>query len=74
VYILPIYRARLEDTTVTSEDELVTAINNAGGNAHKLDSLEKIKSFVESLEDKKTVVLNIGAGNAFEALDTVSFV
>jgi UDP-N-acetylmuramate--alanine ligase len=73
VYILPIYRARLEDTTVTSEDALVSAINDLGGHAQKLHTLGDIKNVIESIEDKNTVVLNIGAGNAFEVVDTVQF-
>lgn len=74
VYVLPIYRARLEDTSVTSEEELVSAITAAGGKADRLDSLSDISEFVESLTDTKTIVVNMGAGDAFAELDKVRFV
>ena len=74
VYVLPIYRARLEDTSVTSEEELVSAITAAGGTADRLESLSDIPEFVESLTDTKTIVVNMGAGDAFAQLDKVRFV
>ncbi len=74
VYVLPIYRARLEDTSVTSEEELVSAITAVGGTADRLESLSDIPEFVESLTDTKTIVVNMGAGDAFAQLDKVRFV
>lgn len=74
VYVLPIYRARLEDTSVTNEEELVNAITAAGGKADRLESLSDIPEFVESLTGTKTIVVNMGAGDAFAELDKVRFV
>ncbi|MEN9552021.1 MAG: UDP-N-acetylmuramate--L-alanine ligase, UDP-N-acetylmuramate--alanine ligase [Candidatus Parcubacteria bacterium] len=74
VYILPIYKARLEDDTVINQDIVVEAINTKGGNAKKLDSLSLIASFVNSYTREKTVIVNMGAGNAFEEINKIDFV
>jgi hypothetical protein len=42
VYILPIYKARLEDTVGINEDIVVDAINSRGGHAKKLATLSDI--------------------------------
>lgn len=73
VCILPIYKARLEDISGVDEDMLVEAINQRGGNAKRLLNLTDIPSYVESLEDSKTVVVNMGAGNAFEEINKIKF-
>lgn len=72
VHLLPIYRARLEDTSIINEDIVVTAINQAGGNAKRLESLSDIPAYVESVPDPSTVIVNMGAGNAFEELNKVT--
>lgn len=72
VRVLPIYKARLEDTTVTSEQELVDAINAAGGNAQRIESLADIPAFIDGLTDSKTIVVNMGAGDAFAELNKVT--
>jgi UDP-N-acetylmuramate--alanine ligase len=74
VYILPIYRARSEDTTVVSEQMLIDAINKRGGNAYALESLGDIPATIESIQDENSVIVNMGAGNAFEELSKVTFV
>lgn len=72
VYVLPIYRAREEDTTVIDEETLISAINKAGGHAFKLHSLADIPACIESIASPHSVILNIGAGNAFEELNKVT--
>ncbi len=72
VYILPIYRARLEDTSIINENIVVNAINQARGNAKKLESLGDIPATIESVTESKTVIVNMGAGNAFEELKKVT--
>jgi UDP-N-acetylmuramate--alanine ligase len=72
VYVLPIYKARLEDTTVIDEERVVDAICQSGGNAKRLHSLSDIPAFVESVTSPSTVIINMGAGNAFEQLDTLT--
>lgn len=74
VYILPIYRARLEDTSVINEDVVVDAINTKGGNAKKLLTLGDIPLYIESVTGTDTVIINMGAGNAFEQLNTITLV
>jgi UDP-N-acetylmuramate--alanine ligase len=71
VYILPIYRARQEDTTVVNEKELLDAIVSKGGSA-SLCSLGEIKEKVESWQDTSYVIVNMGAGNAFEEINKCS--
>jgi UDP-N-acetylmuramate--alanine ligase len=72
VHILPIYRARLEDTSIINEDSVVMAINQAGGNAKKFESLADIPAYIESVSYPSTVIVNMGAGNAFEELHKVT--
>lgn len=72
VHLLPIYRARLEDTSIINEDVVITAINQAGGNAKRLLSLADIPACVESITDPMSVIVNMGAGNAFEELSKVT--
>lgn len=72
LYILPIYRARLEDTSIINEDIVVDAINQKGGNAKRLESLGDIAACIESITEPNTVIVNMGAGNAFEELKKVT--
>ena len=72
VYILPIYRARLEDTSIINEDIVVNAINQVGGNAKKLGTLSDIPACIESINDPHAVIVNMGAGNAFEEINKVT--
>jgi UDP-N-acetylmuramate--alanine ligase len=74
VYILPIYKARIEDTSVINEDIVVDAINQAGGNAKKLASLSDIPACIESMSATHTVIINMGAGDAFKELSKVTLV
>ncbi len=74
VCVLPIYKARLEDTSIINEDIVVKAINDKGGNAKKLESLSDIPAYIESVTDSHTVIVNMGAGNAFEELHKVTLV
>lgn len=74
VFILPIYRARLEDTTITNENEVVEAVIAAGGDAKKLESLADIPACVESVLDSRSVIINMGAGNAYEELKKITLI
>lgn len=74
VYILPIYRARLEDTSIINEDAVIDAINAAGGNAKRLESLSDMPACIEGVKDDHSVIINMGAGNAFEELGKVTLV
>lgn len=74
VIILPIYKARAEDTSVINEDIVVDAINQAGGHATRMGTLAEIPARVESFMSGSTVVLNMGAGNAFEEINKITFV
>lgn len=74
VFVLPIYRARLEDTTIINEDILVEAINKNKGNAKFLSSLSDIPACVESIDSSHKVIINMGAGNAYEELSKVTLV
>jgi UDP-N-acetylmuramate--alanine ligase len=74
VIILPIYKARAEDTSVINEDIVVDAINQAGGHATRMETLAEIPARVESFMSGSTVVLNMGAGNAFEEINKITFV
>lgn len=73
VYILPIYKAREEDTSVINEDSVVDAINQAHGHAVRMHSLADIPAYIESLTNKRSVVVNMGAGDAFDELNKVTF-
>jgi UDP-N-acetylmuramate--alanine ligase len=72
VYILPIYKARLEDTVGINEDIVVDAINSRGGHAKKLATLSDIPACIESVDNPRAVIVNMGAGNAFEELHKVT--
>ncbi len=74
VYILPIYKARQEDDTIINEDVVVDAINQAGGSARRLASLADIPACVESVTNMHTVIVNMGAGDAFREINKVTFV
>ncbi len=74
VYILPIYKARLEDDTVINQDIVIEAINTKGGNAKKLDSLSDVAPLVRAYARDKSVIINMGAGNAFEEINTIDFI
>lgn len=72
VYILPIYKARSEDTSVINEATVVDAINHAGGNAKSLASLSDLPASMESYTDSNIVLVNMGAGNAFEEISKIT--
>jgi UDP-N-acetylmuramate--alanine ligase len=74
LYVLPIYRARLEDTSIISETEVISLINEAGGNAKLLSSLSLIPATIESMTNAKTVIVNMGAGDAYQQLSNITLV
>lgn len=74
VYVLPIYKARVEDTTGINEQMVVDAINLAGGNAHVCASLEDVSGIIEAYHQEHGVIVNMGAGNAFEEVNKVAFI
>lgn len=73
VYILPIYKARFEDDTVINQDIVVSAINAAGGNAKKVGALSGVVSLVDSFTQKNTIIVNMGAGDAFKEINKIDF-
>lgn len=73
VLILPIYKARAEDDTVINVDIVVEAINRSGGNARKLVSVHEVSTFISTYDKEKSLIVNMGAGNAFEELNKVHF-
>lgn len=74
VNILPIYRARLEDTSVINEQIVADEINKSGGNASIVSSLADIPKRINDIQDTKIIVVNMGAGNAFEELNKITFI
>ncbi len=74
VFILPIYKARAEDTTIIHEDIVVDSINQAGGHARRVESLTEIPATIESITNMKSVIVNMGAGDAFQEINKITFV
>ena len=72
VYVLPIFRARLEDTSVINETTVIEAINRKGGNAKGLSSLSLLPATIESITDPKAVLVNMGAGDAYKELKNIT--
>jgi UDP-N-acetylmuramate--alanine ligase len=71
VYILPIYRAREEGATGVSEQDLAYAITEAGGNA-AVCTFDAMKQNIVDCNDTNAVIINMGAGNAFEILNHIT--
>jgi UDP-N-acetylmuramate--alanine ligase len=71
VSMMPIYKARLEtDLSVTSEN-VRDLIIKKGGHAESLVSIKDMPARIMEITDPKTIVLNIGAGDAFAELNTL---
>ncbi len=73
VYVMPIYASREKEDVTISSNMLVQEIQNLGGHA-ELCVKEEMSHTIESITDQKSIVLNIGAGDAYLELDKVSYV
>lgn len=63
VHILPIYSAGEEPVPYIDSEIMVKNINDNGGNAHYLPSLESMKEALNTPGKKKKVFLTLGAGS-----------
>ena len=73
VYVMPIYASREKEDTTISSDILIAKINSLGGHAELIQK-EEIKNKIESVDSDKSIVLNIGAGDAYAELNKINFV
>jgi UDP-N-acetylmuramate--alanine ligase len=73
VFVLPIYAAREADDASISSGKLVEKINELGGHATLLpkDSMSEV---IESIQNNKSVVVNMGAGDAYMELNKVQYI
>lgn len=71
VSLMPIYKARLETDLSVSSEDLRDSIIKKGGHAETLASINDLPNSVLSIKDSNTVVLNIGAGDAFAELNKI---
>jgi UDP-N-acetylmuramate--alanine ligase len=72
VSMMPIYKARLETDLSVSSEDVRDAVIQAGGNAESLAATSDMSARIMEITDKNTVVVNIGAGNAFAELDKLT--
>lgn len=72
VYCMPIYAAREALDETISSDTLVNAIRSRGGSAELLMSKDMMPSVIDSLDEKQSIAVNIGAGDAYVELDKLS--
>ncbi len=73
VSMMPIYKARLETDLSISSDDVKDLIIKKGGRAESLSSIAEMPAKIQAITDPKTIVLNIGAGDAFAELDKITF-
>ncbi|MEI6810446.1 MAG: Mur ligase domain-containing protein [Candidatus Nomurabacteria bacterium] len=71
VSLMPIYKARLETDLSVSSEDLRDSIIKKGGHAETLVSVTDLPESVMSIVDSNTIVLNIGAGDAFAELNKI---
>ncbi|MFA5132398.1 MAG: Mur ligase domain-containing protein [Candidatus Paceibacterota bacterium] len=71
VSLMPIYKARLETDTSVSSEDLRDLIILKGGQAESLPSIADMPSHIIAITDAKTVVVNVGAGDAFAGLNAI---
>ncbi len=74
VTLMPIYKARLESDLSVSSEDVRDLIIQKGGQAESLSSIKDMPARILSITDPKTIVINIGAGDAFAELDTLTLV
>lgn len=74
VYLMPIYAAREVDDGAVTSNMLVDKINSLGGHAELLDTTLAMAPTIEALTGDKTVVVNIGAGDAYAELNKLFFI
>lgn len=73
VSLMPIYKARLETDLSVSSEDLRDSIIKKGGHAETLSSIADMPNRIMSITESNTIVLNIGAGDAFAELNKLSF-
>lgn len=74
VYLMPIYKARLENDLSISSLDIKDSIIKKGGKAEVLNSISDMPEVINNIKDFNIVVLNVGAGDAFAELDKINFV
>lgn len=72
VSLMPIYKARLETDLSVSSEDLRDSIIKKGGQAESLSSISDMPDRIIAITDQNTIVLNIGAGDAFAELNKLS--
>jgi len=72
VSLMPIYKARLETDLSVSSDDLRDLVIQKGGDAESLASIADMPKRIMEITDENTVVLNIGAGDAFAELNRLT--
>ncbi len=73
VTLMPIYKARLETDLSISSEDLRDLVIKKGGHAESLSSIKDMPARIMEITDVNTIVLNIGAGDAFAELDRLNF-
>ncbi len=71
VSLMPIYKARLETDLSVSSLDLRDSIIEKGGHAETLSSITDMPSKIMDITESNTIVLNIGAGDAFAELNKI---
>ncbi len=74
VSLMPIYKARLETDLSVSSEDLKDSIIKKGGHAETLSSITDMPSKIMAITESNTIVLNIGAGDAFAELNKIPLV
>lgn len=74
VSVMPIYKARLETDLSVSSSDLMDSIIKKGGHAETLSSIADMPERIISITESNTIVLNIGAGDAFAELNKIPLV
>lgn len=72
VSLMPIYKARLETDLSVSSEDLRDLVIQKGGNAENLASIADMPKRIMEITDEHTIVLNIGAGDAFAELNKLT--
>lgn len=72
VSLMPIYKARLETDLSVSSEDLRDLVIQKGSNAENLASIADMPKRIMEITDEHTIVLNIGAGDAFAELNKLT--
>lgn len=69
IYVMPIYASREKDKGEVSNKDLVEKLCLRDKKSIALNNLDEMNYLIENIKDKKVVVLNSGAGDAYVFLD-----